>query len=152
MVSVSLQLHTFQNKFFNFSDSKLVGEDYVKTEELESGREIIYYDIQSIEKVNDNTTSVKLVTEILIPRYLIYKEDKFKNSFYAYHCQSEFYTNCKKVDSLVISELFLSHESLCLIPLFQDILSKTENKTPYNLTLSSLSKILLQVESLNMEL
>lgn len=147
MVNVNLQLHTFKHKFFHVSDSKLVGADYVKPEELVSNKEIIYYDIHSTDKVNDNLTSVKLITEILIPRNLVYKDDTFKGSFYGYHCQSEFHTNCKNVDAFVISELFLSHESLCLIPIFKDIIKKTDGKTPYNLTLSSLSKILLQIES-----
>lgn len=150
MVNVNLQLHTFKNKFFDVSDSKLVGADYVTPEELESNREIIYYDVYSTNKVNDNLTSVKLVSEILIPRNLVYKDDTFKNSFYAYHCQSEFHTNCKNVDALVISELFLSHESLATISIFNDILKKTDGKIPYNLTLSSLSKILLQMETLGL--
>lgn len=150
MVNVNLQLHTFKNKFFDVSDSKLVGADYVTPEELESNREIVYYDVYSTNKVNDNLTSVKLVSEILIPRNLVYKDDTFKNSFYAYHCQSEFHTNCKNVDVLVISELFLSHESLATISIFNDILKKTDGKIPYNLTLSSLSKILLQMETLGL--
>ena len=146
-MTVDLQVFSFKNKSFSYSESKIVDWGYTGFERGTIVKEVFYYDVDSVEKIDNGKFLVRLVSEVLISCFEVHKKDEAKDTFYSYHCQSEYVVNPPIVDNIVIAELFLSHHSLSKIPILQDTLTKSNGQSPYSVSLPSLSKIILHLEA-----